>query len=125
VIVAYDFTRPSFSPSHGKLELRSQDRALSAWFGIAGTVQEVPHPPELSLIQGSELCRGTSQCIPLFAKHALIMQIGDQRVLLSDGEQALSGGFTLTHGGVDVQIGSGTCADAFVSWAFASAWRTP
>jgi hypothetical protein len=124
--VSYERTFSTFAPVLGRLELRTLAGPLVDWFGIAPSVPELQKPTELSIAQGPELCRASSNCIPLSTKHDLVVELAGEPgpVALSYGEQAVISDFTLTHGGVDQQVGASTCADAFIAWALASAWRT-
>jgi hypothetical protein len=127
-VVTIDFRREgaTFSPTVGHLELRDGDGALLVWLGFAGRVDDLERPAELVLSRGAEVCRLSDRCFPVWTQHELSASMGGESAHVGYGEQRSLGDFTLTHGGLDAQLGGSAngCADGFIAWAAASVWRT-
>jgi hypothetical protein len=128
VRLAYSKGGGGFGPVSGELQLQDDSGALLVWLGVAGSLGNLQVPAELTLALGPAACRNRSQCIPRWEQRDLLVEVrGDprgRREQLGYGEQATLGDFTVTHHGIDIQVGGGGCPDASVAWAALSAWRT-
>lgn len=126
ISLRYERSGGPFEPTRGRVELRTQDGSLLVWFGFAGRVDQLPTPAELTLRQGAETCRISSQCAPLWGQYELQVQLQDETdaTALAYGEQAMLGDLHVTHGGVDLEIVFSMCPDAFVASAAVAAHLT-
>lgn len=114
--------RDGTGPERSWLEVRDRDELLILWLGLAGSVEELQAPREVSLRQGLLQSTRSAECASSWDEPQLRVAADGIELNIAPRARAMVGSWQVTNGGVDLSTGISRCAEGFVATARAAVW---
>lgn len=114
-----------FAPDQSNIEVRGPGDGLVYWLGLAGSLEELTPPSELTFVDGGIECRDSGECFEERRFHRVEIKVDGATETVGYGDGATIGQLQVVHGGLESQYGASMCLDAYVAWASISAWNPP